>query len=329
MITRRNTSFRAALCAASALAMFGYAGSAQAQGVKAGTLITSTASASYTSGTTAGTVSSNTVNVRVDELIDVTVSALNNTPASAGELAVMSWSITNSGNGTESYTIDVAPTTGDFVPTIQTIAIDTNNNGIYDPGIDQVIQNGGTTPVVAADTSLRILVIASVPAGTAEGLSASVGLTATASTGSGTPGTVIPGAGDGGTNAVVGSNTAERTSEGTLTVSSSTNSADVSLLKAAVVKNKFNKADPIPGATISYKIDAVVSKGTAENVLLSDAIPANTTYIPGTLKLDGTALSDAAGDDAGEASSAGVRVNLGNVTVGTTKSVTFDVMINN
>lgn len=329
MNIRRDTSFRAALCAASALAMFAYAGSAQAAGVKAGTIITSTASASYTSGTTAGTVSSNTVNVRVDELIDVTVTALNNTPASPSETAVMSWSITNSGNGTESYKIDVAPGTGGFAPTIDTIAIDTNNNGIYDPGIDQVIQNGGTTPVVAADTSLRIFVIASVPAGTPEGQTATVSLTATAATGSGTPGTVLPGAGDGGTNAVVGSNTAERTSEGTLTVSSSANSADVSLLKTAIVKNKFQNADPIPGATITYKIDAVVSKGTAQNVLLSDAIPANTTYVPGSLKLGGSALTDAAGDDAGEASPSGIRVDLGDVAVGTTKSVTFDVLINN
>ena len=61
---------------------------------------------------------------------------------------------------------------------------------------------------------------------------------------------------------------------------------------------------------------------------MSDAIPAGTTYQAGTLKLQGAALTDASDGDQGVASASGIDVNLGTVTGGNTRTVSFDVKIN-
>ena len=87
-------------------------GAAHATGVTAGTLIQNTASATYTSGASGGTVSSNTVTIKVDELLNVAVAGLTTTPAVVGpNSAVIEYSITNTGNGSEAFKITVNPAT--------------------------------------------------------------------------------------------------------------------------------------------------------------------------------------------------------------------------
>ena len=54
-------------------------------------------------------------------------------------------------------------------------------------------------------------------------------------------------------------------------------------------------------ARINYTITVqATGSGSAANTVFSDNIPANTTYVPGTLRLNSALLSDAAADDAGE-----------------------------
>ena len=61
---------------------------------------------------------------------------------------------------------------------------------------------------------------------------------------------------------------------------------------------------------------------------MTDAIPAGTTYVPGSLALDAGALTDAADADAGTASNTGgISVTLGNTAAGSTRRVTFDVTV--
>jgi uncharacterized repeat protein (TIGR01451 family) len=85
----------------------------------------------------------------------------------------------------------------------------------------------------------------------------------------------------------------------------------------------------VPGATATFTIEARVSgTGSVANLVVTDAIPAGTTYVPGTLALDAGALTDAADTDAGTASDAsGISVALGSTAAGTNRSVTFDVTI--
>jgi len=163
---------------------------AQAAGVLAGTLIENTASATYSSGTASGSVSSNTVTVKVDELLDVAVAGLTTTPVTAGSTSVvLEYSITNTGNGGEAFnvTVDPAVAGNGFDAVVQTIAYDSNGNGTYDAGVDTVITNGGATSSLAADASLKVFVIVTLPAGATDGQSSQVRLTADAVTGTGTP----------------------------------------------------------------------------------------------------------------------------------------------
>ena len=65
---------------------------AHAGGVKAGTLIENTASATYDGGAGPVTIPSNTITVKVDELLDVTVTSRDSGPVSAapGSASTMS-----------------------------------------------------------------------------------------------------------------------------------------------------------------------------------------------------------------------------------------------
>lgn len=302
-------------------------GAAHATGVTAGTLIQNTASATYTSGSSSGTVQSNTVTVKVDELLDVAVAGLTTTPATAGAgNVVLEYSITNTGNGPEAFKVVVNPSVAGngFDATVQSIVVD-NGNGIYEPGIDLVLAPGASTPPIPADGSLKIFVIVSLPAGATDGQTSQVQLTANAATGTGTPGTVFAGQGDGGGDAVVGSSTASDEGKDSLIAALAT----VSLSKSASIVDPFGGSQPVPGAVVTYTLTATVNgSGQANALHVTDVIPAGTTYQAGTLKLDSAALTDANDVDAGQASSSGVDVNLGTVAGGSAKVVKFDVKIN-
>ena len=85
----------------------------------------------------------------------------------------------------------------------------------------------------------------------------------------------------------------------------------------------------MPGSVATFTLTAnIIGTGSLTNVTITDAIPDGTTYAPGTLTLDTNPLTDASGDDAGEASDAdGISVSLGDATGGTTHTITFDVTI--
>ena len=103
----------------------------------------------------------------------------------------------------------------------------------------------------------------------------------------------------------------------------------VDLTKSATVLDSFGGDSAVPGAVVTFTITAdVAGSGSVDDLIITDAIPAGTTYNPGTLALEGAGLTDAAGDDAGEASNAaGITVDLGTVAGGTSQSITFDVTI--
>jgi len=299
-----------------------------ASGVSAGTLIQNTASATYSSGSGSATVQSNTVSVTVNQLIDVAVAGLNSSPATATSTATLSYSVTNSGNGSDSFKVTADPNVpgNGFVGTVQTIAVDTNNNGQYDSGVDQTISAGGTTPAIAPDGSLKIIVVVALPAGATDAQTSQIKLTATSAIGSGTAGTVLAGKGIGGVDAVVGMSKGAASGLDSLVASL----AAVSLAKSATIADPFGGTSPVPGAVVTYKIIASFNgSGTANGVHVTDVFPTGTTYQAGTLALDGTGLSDAADADSGTASSAGIDVSLGNVAGGSAnKSVIFKVKIN-
>jgi uncharacterized repeat protein (TIGR01451 family) len=300
---------------------------AAAAGVAAGSSIENTATATYSVGATTASVDSNTVSILVDELLDVTVGSLdagNVTLGSSG--AVLSFEIGNIGNGPEAFDLTIDPALGgdDFDPAVVQIAYDSNGNGAYDSGVDTVIPVGGSTPSIDADNTLRVFVITQLAGSPDDGDTADLRLTAAAATGSGTPGTTFAGQGEGGGDAVVGAGTAEDFDNGTLVASLST----VSLVKSAAIVDPFGGAQAVPGARVTYTLVAsVTGSASVSGLTVADPIPAGTTYDASTLTLESAPLTDATGDDAGQASTAGISVDLGTVAGGASRTIRFSVTI--
>ena len=302
---------------------------AWAAGTIAGTDIQNIASATYDGGSGPVTIQSNTVTIRVDELLDVTVASTDpgdiiTSPGATGN--VQTFRITNTGNGSEAFalTANVANGGDDFDPTLQQIVIDTNGNGVYDPGVDDVYVAGTNDPVLAPDQSRVVFVITSTPAGVVDTNRASVGLTAAAVTGTGAPGTNFPGAGQGGGNAVVGTTGADSTANGFLAVQA----ASVSLLKSASILDPFGGNRPVPGAIVTYSLVATVSgSGTLNNLVVTDPIPVGSQYQAGSITLEAATLTDAVDADAGDYNGTRISVAAGNVPAGQTRTITFRVLI--
>jgi hypothetical protein len=316
------------LFATSVVAAFTLSAPAMATGVDAGTLIENTATASYEDGEGPKTVDSNTVTLRVDELLDVTVTSQDSGPVAAepGE-AVLTYEVTNQGNGPEAFTLTANPAVAgnDFDTTITSIAIDTNGNGTYDDGVDTILTGPETTPELAADEALTVFVIVAVPGGVVDDDTSDVELLAEAVTGTGAPGTSFAGAGVDGGDAIVGTTGADDTTIGSLVIGITT----VDLTKAVSLVDPFGGTSAVPGSVATFTLTAeVVGDGTLDSLVITDGIPDDTTYVDGSLALDGNPLTDASGDDAGEASDAtGISVDIGTVNGGDTFEVTFDVTI--
>mgnify|MGYP006266034329 CR=1 FL=1 len=302
---------------------------AMAEGVDAGTLIENTAQATYEDAAGSRTVSSNTVSLRVDELLDVTLSPLDSGALEVGPgEAVLTFELTNKGNGPERFDLIGNPAVAgnDFDVAIDAIATDTNGNGTYDPGVDEILSAPETTRELAAGEALTVFVLCTVPDDIADASETDVELTANAATGTGTAGTLFAGEGDGGGDAIVGTTGASALAPGRLVAGI----ASVDLAKAVSLTDPFGGSSAVPGSVATFTITARVSgSGAVEDLVVSDAIPEGTTYAAGSLALDGAALSDAGDADAGSVSDAdGVRVDLGDVAAGTTHAITFDVTVN-
>ncbi len=305
--------------------------SAYAVGTTAGTTISNTATATYTDpGGNPVSVPSNTVDLRVDEVLDVTV-----VTAEAGDVAsqpgatnqVVSYTVTNTGNGSEAFRLTpITAIGGDaFDPTATSIVIDTNGNGVYDAGVDAVYVSGTNDPVLAPDTAVKIFILSTVPGSATDGQRGQIDLTATAVTGSGPAGTNFPGQGTGGGDAVVGTTTASGRDDNFFVVSAAT----VALVKTAAVLDPFGGTKSIPGAIITYTLVATVSgTGTLANLAVGDPIPAATTYVPASITAQSAAITDATDADTGEFAASRVSVRFGGVAGGQTRTVTFKVKIN-
>src|SRR4051794_23201236 len=101
---------RKAMLVAAAAGALGLGGAAQAAGTPAGTDITNVAHATYDQpdGTPA-TVDSNTVTIKVDELLDVTVAwrEPSDVPSAPGLTnQILSFTVTNAGNGHETFALN-------------------------------------------------------------------------------------------------------------------------------------------------------------------------------------------------------------------------------
>jgi uncharacterized repeat protein (TIGR01451 family) len=326
-MTHRTT--RALLAACGAWLPLG----ASALGTAAGTEIRNRAEIAFELDGVAQSRVSNATTLRVLELIDANL--LIQTPerlVDAGAVAQpLLFTLTNTGNGAESFALafDNAVAADDFDPSAPAIALyfDSDESGDLTPA-DVAYVRGTNDPLLGADESIDLLLVQDIPSGILDGERGSVELDATATTGSGAPGTVLGAVGDGGVDAMLGATGARASAIGRYLVGS----VLLSLTKTATVLDRDGGSEPSPGASIVYTVRvSAVGNGAAENALFEDAIPASTSYVDGSLELNGVPLSDARDGDAGEfvASDARVAVNLGDLGAADGEQrVQFTVTIN-
>ncbi len=276
---------------------------AYAAGTAVGTLIENAATVDFLQDGSQQQVVSNTVSFVVAERIDVVVTL------QTGQVAVapndvdraLLFTVTNTGNGSETLQLAmnsiVAGDDFDPVPvTPDAIFFDTNASGDFDVG-DTAYVPGGNDPLLGPDQSVDVLVLNNIPGTVANGETGRSELIATAATGSGAPGTVYAGQGDGGVDAVVGATGATATVFGEYLV----DDVAISFVKTQAVSDPNGGSEPIVGATITYTISVeVLNDGTATAATFRDAIPTWSTYVPGSITLNGATISDATDGDAGE-----------------------------
>lgn len=306
---------------------------AHAGGTPPGTNITNQASITYTVGGAQLVQNSNPSTIIVEELINLNLvwqdaSNVIVGPGDTGRL--LTFLLTNTGNGNESFglTTDSNVSGDDFNPTFSDLYLDANGNGVYDAGVDAQYAAGINDPVLGADSSTAIFVLHDIPAGLVDADIGNCDLTAASNTGTGAPGSSIPGAGDGGANAVIGNSGGSATNTGGYVVTT----VVVTMLKSATVLDPFGGSDAVPGAVLTYTITVdVTGSGTAQGVVITDPFPVNTTYVASSLTLNSGALTDAVDADAGDvnATTAGsITIALGNLTdASPLQTITFNVTI--
>ncbi len=241
------------------------------------------------------------------------------------------FTVTNTGNGAEVILLSIdsliAGDQFDPTPAVPEIYFDTDGSGDLSPG-DVAYNPGVNDPNLAADASVDILIVNDIPGTVVNGDIGRSELTAAAATGTGVPGTVYAGQGDGGTDAVVGATGAEAAQVGEYLVSDIL----INVVKAQLVSDPFGGTEPIPGATISYTITVdVASVGVATASVLRDPIPNFSTFVPGSITLNGVPITDAIDADAGEFDTSAVPtvvVRLGDLTLADgIQTVVFEVRI--
>jgi len=145
----------------------------------------------YSVGTSTVTTDSNTSTIQVAERLDAVLTLASATvqvsPGATAEELV--FTLTNTGNGSERFNLTAlsAGVVGDdFDPTLASPAIyfDSDNSGDFSGG-DAAYNPGVNDPVLAADASVRLLVINNIPATVVNGNRGRSQLTAAAASGTG------------------------------------------------------------------------------------------------------------------------------------------------
>jgi uncharacterized repeat protein (TIGR01451 family) len=265
-----------------------------AQGTPAGSHIINWATLAYSSSGFAYVIPSDTVDLVVAQVAAVQLQPAQSTGAAPGASVVFAHSLTNQGNGVDSFSVAAVSAHAWTL----TVYRDVNANGVLDAG-DTVI----TAPVAAASgASVALLVQVAVPAVGSGGITDSITATATSRF-----------------NAGVSSSLRD-----VITVSNA--ALTFSLTK------QVDRASASGGDILTYMLNyAVAGSDSASTVQLADTVPTGAAYVAGSIRWNGTTLTDAADGDAGRFIVLGngvVAVSLGTINPGTSGSITFQARVN-
>jgi uncharacterized repeat protein (TIGR01451 family) len=324
-----------------ALSSFGILQGAYATGTPSTTVINNTATVDYSVGGVGQAQLSASANFTVDARVDFTVTevggAANPTYPGVNNV-IATFRVSNTGNSTQGYALTVV---NQLTATPQGLSgndddLDVNNlrvfvddgNGVYD-GPDTAVNIGS----LAMDTNRLVFVLADIPAGLATARYANVRLTARATV-INTTTLVTESAGNtAGVDTVI-ADAARDNSESALDTYDV--GVTLTLTKAvALISDPLNGTTTpkaIPGAVMEYTITVTNASTTqpANAVTVTDNIPTGTTFVLGSINVNGTV--DAANSQFQNGPPARVVANAGTVPVrvGTTNgtsTVTFRVTI--
>jgi len=338
----RQTYAHLLIAALALAACFWAGGTAQAVGTPAGTTIVCPVTVDYMFGVVPQPTLNASTSFVVDRLVNVTVTKNSDPSAAPSQPNVpMSFRVTNTGNAPQRYALQaVSRATNTWTMNNVRLYRDNNSSGSWDAG-DTLYVDAGTFGDLVSDASFTVLIAADTPATVVSGQTAAYDLVATSvDAGTLTVSVQMAGSNTAGVDTVfidsagsaVGdaARDGKHSAAGTYTV---VTASAVSMNKTMLILDQWGGNLPIPGATLRYTITVTVAGiGTAQNVVVSDPIPANTTFIPATLRLNAALLTDAADADAGDAGGTTpgtMTVQLGNLTSASpAQTITFDVKIN-
>ena len=246
-----------------AVVLFGGAAELSAGGTPAGTLITSSASLSYSlpNGTT-GNKTSSDVMVMVGQVAGVDVEQPRSSLAPAGSSILFSHTITNVGNGPDTFILTA--TSLDGWP--MRMMLDVNGDGTED---------AGDIPMVGplalnADESAQIMMVMDIPAGMpAAAARAAATLTATSQFDTGVSDSI-------------------------------TDNLEITPpIPSLVLLKTVDAASAVAGDIVTYTITYQAAWLGSNDLTIQDTIPAGLSYEAGTLRLGTSVLTDVSGDDEG------------------------------
>lgn len=290
----------------------------------------------------------------VDNKVDLTVANLDGgtiTVAPGSTVRVLTFSVTNDGNTPQGYLLSVVdgalaipmgppveiwiddpsglfPGVYDLADTLYVAA---TNAGDLDPNTLTPLVDAVMTVFIVADTPIAAVDATvdnySLLATTTNLGTAVVTVDTVANTAAGVEVVFVDAAG---TAAGDAANDGTHSDTGSYTVASAT----LTVTKSAVVLDIFGGSFAIPGSTVTYTITVANTGGTAAtSVVISDAIPVNSTYFAASITLDTVAQSDglpgipADTSDYDVTTANAVTVNIDSLAAGATATITFRVTI--
>ncbi len=134
-----------------------------AAGTAAGVVIKNEATVSYKVGASSLTLAPVSASITVHELINATLQSQDNgsyrTVAPGQTQAALRFLLTNTGNGNEGFVLSQRDLTGDqfdINTNFDTFYIDSDGDGVFEPGTDDALYDNTNPPAIAADASLTI-----------------------------------------------------------------------------------------------------------------------------------------------------------------------------
>jgi uncharacterized repeat protein (TIGR01451 family) len=296
-------------------------GAAWANGTTAGSTITNTATVGYTvGGVQQPDVNSNAASFVVDMLVNLSVAEVGGSatvvvPGAASQ--VSTFTVTNTSNSVLDFALAVSQDANGVTTKFSgTDAGNATNVHVYVDNGDNVFNPADDTATyidqLAAGATAKVFVVVDIPTGLANGAAIGVNLTATAAsgttasslganlvatTGADSPSTMDIVFGDA-AGRVDSANDGKYSDGDEYRVSSAT--MQISKL-ARVLSDPFNGTSnpkPVPGAVIEYCI-VMQNSGSvsATGLIVTDTVPAHTTFVSGSIKSQGSVTSGVCNSD--------------------------------